>query len=88
MEKRREHRIPAIKALSYSDDRYAFGDMIATTTVDMSASGASLYTLRPFHAGENMAVFSPVLGNVLRHAKVCWSRQISGNIYQVGISFN
>ncbi|NIP43842.1 MAG: PilZ domain-containing protein [candidate division Zixibacteria bacterium] len=88
LEKRKENRLPIIKIIAYSDDRHSSSEMVAMTTVDISSSGASMYTMRNFTPGVIITVCSPVFGNKHINARICWSSQVYEGIYRVGIVFH
>jgi hypothetical protein len=57
------------------------------TTCDLSATGMSFYTDRPFREGKNVQIHSSYLWNCPRVGTVTWCSMKTYNLYKIGIVF-
>lgn len=56
--------------------------------VDMSSSGACIYSQQEYAEGDVLKVFCKEFGDTPAKADICWCRKIDERLFKVGLKFN
>ncbi len=76
--------VAPVNCTSLDEEEAGFSGIL----IDKSLTGLGMYTYYPLDAGQEIELFGDALWSDCLVANVKWTRQVSNDLFRVGLNFN